>query len=117
MDGLPHVFQQVLATAPFAPAPSINDDDVFLVDLRTMKPIRVYGASSATAEEVRRGGVPARLGQGWMKGMQLRHMQESRGELTSSVERLIKGDDPYLTPQGLRNLARAAIAKATGEAS
>ncbi len=63
------------ALAPFAPPPSINDDDIFLVDLQTMKPIQSFGASSVTAQEVRRGGMPARLGQGWLKGMQLRHMQ------------------------------------------
>jgi hypothetical protein len=36
-------------------------------------------------------------------------------ELLEALQRLLKGeDDEYLTPQGLRNLARAAIAKATG---
>jgi hypothetical protein len=36
-------------------------------------------------------------------------------DLLEALQRLLKGeDDEYLTPQGLRNLARAAIAKATG---
>jgi hypothetical protein len=39
-------------------------------------------------------------------------------ELLEALQRLLKGeDDEYLTPQGLRNLARAAIAKATGSQS
>lgn len=80
MDGLSHVFQEVLAAQPFVPPPSLNDDDIYLVDLRTMKPIRCYGCASATAQEIRRGGVPAKLGQGWLKGMQLRHMQGARDE-------------------------------------
>lgn len=37
-------------------------------------------------------------------------------ELLEALQRLLKADsDPYLTEQGLRNLARKAIAKAIGE--
>lgn len=81
MDIMHPVMAQCLA--PFAPPPSINDDDVVLVDLKTLRPITTYGSSSASAEEVRRGGLPARLGQGWMKGMQLRHMQAARAEVSA----------------------------------
>lgn len=35
-------------------------------------------------------------------------------ELLEALQRMLKGEDEYLTQHGLRNLARAAIAKATG---
>lgn len=38
-------------------------------------------------------------------------------DLLDALVRLLKNDDEFLTAQGLRNLAKAAIAKATGESS
>jgi hypothetical protein len=39
---------------------------------------------------------------------------ESQAELLAALTRLLDDDDAHLTLQGRRNLARAAIAKATG---
>lgn len=80
MDPLPHILSQVLAAQPFAPPPSLNDDDLYIVDLRTMKPLKCFGCASATAQSVRYHGMTLLIGQGLMKGMQLRHMQGARDE-------------------------------------
>ena len=79
MDPLPHVFRQVLAAQPFAP-PSLNDDDLYVVDLKTLQPVTSYGCASATARDARHSGVAVRPGQALLKGMQLRHMQGARDE-------------------------------------
>lgn len=80
MDPLPHILSQVLAAQPFAPPPSLNDDDLYIVDLKTLKPVTSYGCSSATARDARQCGVAVKPGQALLKGMQLRHMQGARGE-------------------------------------
>lgn len=80
MDGLSHVFKQVLAAQPFVPRPSLNDDDLYVVDLKTMQPVTSYGCASATARDARYSGVAVRPGQALLKGMQLRHMQGSKAD-------------------------------------
>lgn len=78
MQNLHPAFAQALAAAPFAPPASLNDDDLYVVDLKTMQPVSTYGCASATAQSARYNGVAVKPGQGLLKGMQLRHMQAVR---------------------------------------
>lgn len=78
MDSMHPVMAQCLA--PFAPPQSLNDDDLYVVDLKTMKPLASFGCASATAQSARYNGMNVLIGQGVMKGMQLRHMQGARDE-------------------------------------
>lgn len=83
MDPLPHILTQVFAAQPHMPPPSLNDDDLYLVDLRTMKPLASFGCASATAQDARYHGMNVLVGQGLLKGMQLRHMQAARAEVSA----------------------------------
>lgn len=80
MDNMHPVMAQCLAVQPFAPRPSLNDDDLYVVDLKTMQPVTSYGCASATARDARYSGVAVRPGQALLKGMQLRHMQGAKAD-------------------------------------
>lgn len=80
MDTMHPVMAQCLAAQPFAPPSSLNDDDLYIVDLKTLKPVTSYGCASATARDARQCGVVVKPGQALLKGMQLRHMQGARDE-------------------------------------
>lgn len=71
------------ALAPFAPAnssvhaaarrSSFNDDDVYLVEIRSKQVIQNLGCKTAAAEDARRGnGHPVKVGQALLTGMQAR---------------------------------------------
>lgn len=80
MQYLHPAFAQALAIAAFAPPVSLNDDDLYVVDLKTMQPVTSYGCASATARDARYSGVAVRPGQALLKGMQLRHMQGAKAD-------------------------------------
>ena len=52
--------------------PTFNNDDVYVFEVESCKIIASYGASSATAQDARRHGVPVKAGQSWVKGRQAR---------------------------------------------
>lgn len=62
--------------APFAPPArrSLNDDDLYVVNLRTGTVVQEYGASSASAAAARIEGLPLKIGQGLLTGMQVRSL-------------------------------------------
>ena len=71
------------ALAPFAPAnssvhaaarrSSFNDDDVYVIDVRSKQVIKNLGCKTSAAECARRGdGHPVKVGQAVMTGMQAR---------------------------------------------
>ncbi|WP_416406490.1 hypothetical protein RCH27_08365 [Paracidovorax citrulli] len=74
METTPHVTQQRLAARPSMPQQSINDDDLYVIDVRTRAVITSYGASSETARVARIAGIQVKPGQALLKGMQLRSM-------------------------------------------
>lgn len=43
MQYLHPAFAQALAIAAFAPPVSLNDDDLYVVDLKTVQPVTSYG--------------------------------------------------------------------------
>lgn len=72
------VFAQALA--PFAPPQSsvhagdgINDDDIYIVDVRTKRIIERHGCKSVVAQSARFGDMPVEIGQALLTGMQARH--------------------------------------------
>lgn len=70
------------ALAPFAPADSsvhkdairLNDDDLYVVDLRSKCVIRSIGCKSQEAWDARFDGIRVRPGQALVTGMQARFM-------------------------------------------
>ncbi|MBL0897332.1 MAG: hypothetical protein IBJ17_01355 [Reyranella sp.] len=68
------------ALAPFAPANSsvhrdaINQDDIYIVDLRTKQYRRVCGSGYAEYQHLRCNGLTVPLGSAAVTGMQLRGM-------------------------------------------
>ncbi|GEM_PF-4963775 len=74
MDNMHPLMQQCLAGQPHMPPPqqALNDDDVYVVNLRTNTVVQQYGAASASAQCARAGGLPVKLGQGLFTGMQAR---------------------------------------------
>lgn len=74
MDTMHPVMRQCLAAQPFIPPleQDVNDDDLYVVDVRTHTVIKSYGASSETARVARVAGLEVRPGQALLKGMQLR---------------------------------------------
>jgi hypothetical protein len=65
-------FARILATNPAVPRQSINDDDVYIVDLNKRVIVREYGPSSSTVRDARTLGVLVKLGQAAVKGLQLK---------------------------------------------
>lgn len=66
----PHLqesFARIFATHPSVPKRSLNDDDVYIIDLARRCIVSQYGPSSA------RNGVTVKPGHAVLKGMQLRH--------------------------------------------
>ena len=74
MDTMHPVMRQCLAAQPFMPPleQDLNDDDLYVVDVRTQTVIKSYGASSETARVARVTGLEVKPGQALLKGMQLR---------------------------------------------
>lgn len=73
MDAMHPVMVKCLA--PFAPPPalrSLNDDDIYVVNLRTRTVVQEYGASSASAAAARAEGLPLKPGHALVTGMQAR---------------------------------------------
>lgn len=70
------VMAQCLAAQPFMPPmnsrQSINDDDLYLVNIRTRTIVGQHGAKSAVAAQARSQGYPVRPGQAMLTGMQLK---------------------------------------------
>lgn len=62
------------ALAPFSPPAlrSLNDDDIYVVNLRTRTVVQEYGASSASAAAARAEGLPLKPGHALVTGMQAR---------------------------------------------
>lgn len=63
--------------SPFAPPParrSLNDDDLYVIDLDTLSVLQEYGSSSASAQAARIGGIPIKPGQALVRGMQARSL-------------------------------------------
>lgn len=56
------------------PLDALNDDDLYLIDLRTRNVIQEFGCSSATAQSARIGGLVVKPGQALLKGMQARSL-------------------------------------------
>lgn len=71
---MPIAMRQSLAAQPIKPPAAINDDDLYVVDVRTHAVITSYGASSEAARVARIAGLQVRPGQALVKGMQLRAM-------------------------------------------
>lgn len=53
-----------------------NDDDIYVIDLRSMAVVQEYGARSPKAQQARLCGLPVRPGCGVFRGMQARSMME-----------------------------------------
>lgn len=74
MDNMHPLMREALA--PFAPPRrSFNDDDVYLIDVRTGNVIKEYGASSETAHMARTYGITVKPGQALVKGMQAKYLE------------------------------------------
>lgn len=71
MDNMHPLMAQALA--PFAP-PSLNDDDFYIINLRTRTVVREYGASSPAAQQARTQGIPVLPGHALVSGMAARHL-------------------------------------------
>ena len=74
MDNMHPLMREALA--PFAPPRrSFNDDDLFVIDVRTGEVVHEYGASSATAQAARVHGITVKPGQALVKGMQAKDLE------------------------------------------
>ena len=72
MDNMHPQMRQALAP----PAPrTFNDDDLYLIDMRKRRVIQEFSASSETARAARTTGVPLRVGQALLKGMQAKYLE------------------------------------------
>ena len=60
------------ALAPFAPP--INDDDIYIINLRTRTVIRGYGANSPAAQQARSQGLVVTPEHALVTGMTARHL-------------------------------------------
>ena len=60
--------------APFAPPPLLNDDDMYVINLRTRTVVQEYGASSPMAQEARSKGLTIKPGHALVTGMAARHL-------------------------------------------
>jgi len=61
--------------SPFAPPPArhtLNDDDLYVVDLRTRTVVQEYGCSSTSAQAARIAGLPVKPGHALVTGMAAR---------------------------------------------
>ncbi|MGB3882030.1 MAG: hypothetical protein WA955_15780 [Diaphorobacter nitroreducens] len=70
--GLTHLNPTIAAAlAPYAPAAprTFNDDDLYVVNLRTKTIVREYGVSSASAQVARVEGLPVKPGHALVTGM------------------------------------------------
>lgn len=71
---MPNAMRQCLAAPLLMPPQAINDDDLYVVDVRTNAVITRYSASSEAARMARVAGLQVKPGQALLKGMQLRSM-------------------------------------------
>lgn len=74
MHTMPTVPRQRPTALPPMPPQAINDDDLYVIDVRTRAVITSYGASSEAARVARIAGLQVKPGQALLKGMQLRSM-------------------------------------------
>lgn len=61
--------------SPFAPPPALrtlNDDDLYVVNLRTRTVVQEFGGSSASAQAARIEGLPVKPGHALVTGMAAR---------------------------------------------
>jgi hypothetical protein len=65
-------FARIFATNPAVPRQSINDDDIYVIDVSERRIVREYGSSSATARDARTFGITVKPGQAALKGLQLK---------------------------------------------
>lgn len=75
MNNVHDTFQRIFATNPAVPQPSrqsINDSDIYVVDLTTRQVVKEYGSASATASDARIYGVAVKQGQTWYTGLELK---------------------------------------------
>lgn len=71
------------AVTPGREPRKLNDDDLYIVDIRTLEPVTSYANSSATARDARYNGVAVKPGQALLKGLQLRNMQDARAAVAA----------------------------------
>ena len=62
------------ALAPFAPPPLLNDDDMYVINLRTRTVVQEFGAASPSAQIARSQGLPVKPGHALVSGMTARHL-------------------------------------------
>lgn len=60
--------------APSATEATLNDDDLYVVDVRTHTVLKSYGAASESARVARVTGLTVKPGQALLRGMQLRSL-------------------------------------------
>lgn len=60
------------ALAPFAPPPVLNDDDIYVINLRTRTIVQEYGASSPMAQRARSQGLTIKPGHALVTGLTAR---------------------------------------------
>lgn len=70
MDMLHPVMRQALS--PFIPHPQINDDDVYVIDIRSRQIVRHVGAMS----DWRRDQFPVQLGHAFVSGLQAKSLMQ-----------------------------------------
>lgn len=58
--------------SPWVPPAFLNDDDIYVIDTRSLEVVQEIGASSPMAQEARLTGVPAKPGCAVLRGMQAR---------------------------------------------
>lgn len=72
MNNLPDAIARSLA--PFVPPQRLNDDDLYVIDLRAKKIIEEIGASSPSASAARVNGLNVKPGQALLGGLQARSL-------------------------------------------
>jgi len=72
MDTMRPVMSECCAAPALPGSQSLNDDDLYIVNLRTRTIVREFGASSPSATVARAGGLPVRPGHALVTGMAAR---------------------------------------------
>lgn len=70
----PTMRQALSAFIQPAAASSLNDDDLYVINLRTRTIVQEHGCSSASAQVARIDGLPIKPGHALVTGMAARHM-------------------------------------------
>lgn len=72
MDNMHPTFASILAANPAVPTRSLNDDDLYVINLRTHTIVQEFGASSTSAQIARSQGLAVRPGHALVTGMAAR---------------------------------------------